>query len=125
MLEDLDSTDSGHLIVQLNEGDGDKWLSGYEALALVEQHQWLEKRTKEATPILLPAHKGKPVVSFPSLRMAVDAWKGNHDAHALQRREEERFEQAGPGRGQSTDADRLGRRKAQQEKALSGFGWSR
>ena len=122
LLEDLDSADNGHLIVQLEEEDGDNWQSTYEALPLVDQHQWLEKRTKEATPILLPAHKGKPIVSFPSLRLAVDAWKGSHDAHALQRREEERFEQAGPGRGQSTDTDRLGRRKAQQEKALSGFG---
>ena len=121
LLEDLDSSDNGHLIVQLTENDKENWEDEYQALPLVEQHQWLEQRTKEATPILLPSHEGSAIVSFPSLRQAVDAWKGSHDAHALQRREEERFEQAGPGRGQSTGAERLERRKAQQEKALSGF----
>ncbi|MBQ70849.1 MAG: hypothetical protein CMA65_05095 [Euryarchaeota archaeon] len=122
LLEDLDSSDNGHLIVQLTENDKENWEDEYQALPLVEQHQWLEQRTKEATPILLPSHDGSAIVSFPSLRQSVDAWKGSHDAHALQRREEERFEQAGPGRGQSTGAERLERRKAQQEKALSGFG---
>ena len=39
----------------------------------------------------------------------------------LQRREEERFEQAGPGRGQSTEVEKLERRQAQQQKALEGF----
>ena len=56
-----------------------------------------------------------------SLCEVIDIWKGSHDAHALQRREEERFEQAGPGRGQSTEVERLERRQAQQEKALEGF----
>lgn len=121
LLDDLDSSDSGHLIVQLMDVDKESWEEEYEKLSMIEQHQWLEQRAKEATPILLPSHAGKPQVSFPSLRQAVDAWKGSHDAHALQRREEERFDQAGPGRGQSTGAERLERRKAQQEKALSGF----
>ncbi|HJM55456.1 MAG TPA: ribosome rescue protein RqcH [Poseidonia sp.] len=121
LLQDLDSSNNGHLIIELNEEDEDNWEKTYQGLTMVEQHQWLEQRTREATPILLPSHKGKPLVSFPSLREAVDSWKGSHDAHALQRREEERFEQAGPGRGQSTTAERLERRKAQQEKALAGF----
>ena len=121
LLQDLDSSNNGHLIIELNEEDEDNWEKTYQGLTMVEQHQWLEQRTREATPILLPSHKGKSLVSFPSLREAVDSWKGSHDAHALQRREEERFEQAGPGRGQSTTAERLERRKAQQEKALAGF----
>jgi len=121
LLQDLDSSNNGHLIIELNEEDEDNWEKTYQGLTMVEQHQWLEQRTREATPILLPSHKGKPLVSFPSLREAVDSWKGSHDAHALQRREEERFEQAGPGRGQSTTAERLERRKSQQEKALAGF----
>ena len=60
-------------------------------------------------------------MSYSSLCESIDVWKGTHDAHALQRREEERFEQAGPGRGQSTEVEKLERRKAQQEKALGGF----
>ena len=40
---------------------------------------------------------------------------------ALARREAEKLDIAAPGRGHSTDVERLERRKAQQEKALEGF----
>ena len=70
---------------------------------------------------MLPQHADMPRVSFPTLCETIDVWKGVHDAHALQRREEERFEQAGPGRGQSTEVEKLERRQAQQQKALEGF----
>ena len=86
-----------------------------------QRQAWLSQRAIEATPILLPQHADVPRVSFRSLCETIDVWKGIHDAHALQRREEERFEQAGPGRGQSTEVEKLERRQAQQRKALSGF----
>ena len=121
LLSQLDDSDNGHLVLKLHENDPDPWRPFYDGLAAGEQQAWLAERSVEATPILLPQHTDMAQVSFPSLCEAVDTWKGAHDAHALQRREEERFEQAGPGRGQSTEVERLERRKAQQEKALAGF----
>ena len=53
--------------------------------------------------------------------LAVDAWRGAHDAGALARREAEKLDIASPGRGFSTEVEKLERRKAQQEKALSEF----
>ena len=53
---------------------------------------------------------------------AVDEWMGQYDSHALARREAEALDVASPGRGYSTDVERLERRLAQQEKALEGFG---
>ena len=53
---------------------------------------------------------------------AVDDWLGPHAAHALARREAEALDVAAPGRGHSTDVERLERRLAQQERALEGFG---
>jgi predicted ribosome quality control (RQC) complex YloA/Tae2 family protein len=83
--------------------------------------RFLEEHASEATPILLPSHKGMAQAIFPTLCEAVDAWKGAHDAGALARREAERLDIAAPGRGHSTDVERLERRKVQQEKALGGF----
>ncbi len=121
LLDDLAKPQDAHLMLRLNDDDGDAWESTLASLPLGEQQKWLESRAVEATPILLPQHAAMPRVSMPSLCEVVDAWKGSHDAHALQRREEERFDQAGPGRGQSTEVERLERRKQQQEKALEGF----
>jgi len=121
LLNDLDNPSEAYLLLKLLENDGKDWKDKLEAMPLVEQHQWLAERASEATPILLPQHEGMARVSMSSLCEVIDAWKGSHDAHALQRREEERFEQAGPGRGQSTEVERLERRQAQQERALSGF----
>ncbi len=121
LLSELDASDKGHLVLKLREDDPEPWSPFYEGLAVAEQQTWLVERSVEATPILLPQHADMPQVSFSSLCEAIDIWKGSHDAHALQRREEERFEQAGPGRGQSTEVERLERRKAQQESAMAGF----
>ncbi len=108
-------------MLKLQDDDPDDWQAHLNGLVQAEAHQWAAQRAVEATPILLPQHEDMPRVSFTSLCEAVDVWKGVHDAHALQRREEERFEQAGPGRGQSTEVEKLERRQAQQEKALAGF----
>ena len=121
LLEQLDGSSQGHLVLRLLEEDGTGWEGKLSAMEHVAQHEWLAQRAIEATPILLPQHDGVPYVSFQSLCETIDVWKGSHDAHALQRRQEEQFEQAGPGRGQSTEVERLERRKAQQEKALEGF----
>ena len=121
LLADLANADSAHLMLNLLEDDPNDWQAHLEGLEQGEAHRWVAARAVEATPILLPQHDGMPRVSFPSLCETVDVWKGVHDAHALQRREEERFEQAGPGRGQSTEVEKLERRQAQQEKALAGF----
>ncbi len=121
LLEDLDTSDEGYLLVKPTAEDPSDWEAHLSTLEQPQQHLWLSERAVEATPILLPQHDGVPHVSYSSLCESIDVWKGTHDAHALQRREEERFEQAGPGRGQSTEVEKLERRKAQQEKALGGF----
>ena len=121
LLEDLDTSDEGYLLVKPTAEDPSDWEAHLSTLDQPQQHLWLSERAVEATPILLPQHDGVPHVSYSSLCESIDVWKGAHDAHALQRREEERFEQAGPGRGQSTEVEKLERRKAQQEKALGGF----
>ena len=121
LLEDLDTSDEGYLLVKPTAEDPSDWEAHLSTLDQPQQHLWLSERAVEATPILLPQHDGLPHVSYSSLCESIDVWKGTHDAHALQRREEERFEQAGPGRGQSTEVEKLERRKAQQEKALGGF----
>ena len=121
LLEDLDTSDEGYLLVKPTAEDPSDWKAHLSTLEQPQQHLWLSERAVEATPILLPQHDGVPHVSYSSLCESIDVWKGTHDAHALQRREEERFEQAGPGRGQSTEVEKLERRKAQQEKALGGF----
>ena len=102
LLTQLDNSEMAHLVLKLQEKDAADWNPFYQGLSVAEQQGWLAERSVEATPILLPQHADMPQVSFSSLCEAIDTWKGLHDAHALQRREEERFEQAGPGRGQST-----------------------
>lgn len=121
LLDELATTETAHLMLNLQDDDPENWEDHMGGLEQGEAHQWIAQRAVEATPILLPQHADAPRVSYSSLCEAVDIWKGVHDAHALQRREEERFEQAGPGRGQSTEVEKLERRQAQQEKALAGF----
>ena len=121
LLHDLDNQRQGHLVLRLEDSDSDQWEDELSTMDLQERHQWLASRGEEATPILLPHHEGKPRVSMSSLCEAIDVWKGSHDAHALQRREEEKMDQTGPGRGQSTEVERLERRQNQQERALEGF----
>ena len=86
-----------------------------------KRDRFFEQYACEATPTLLPHHTSLTQIRFPTLCEAVDAWKGAHDAMALARREAEKLDIAAPGRGHSTDVERLERRKVQQEKALQGF----
>ena len=77
---------------------------------------------EQAWPLVLSTLKDSERKDFPTMSEAVDEWMGLHDAHALARREAEALDVASPGRGYSTDVERLERRLAQQEKALEGFG---
>ena len=123
LLSDLAQTQVGHLMLKKNSTTSNEDLE-QKANAYApsgERDRFFEEHACEATPTLLPAHKGAAKASFPSLCEAVDAWKGAHDAMALARREAEKMDIAAPGRGHSTDVERLERRKAQQEKALEGF----
>ncbi len=76
----------------------------------------------QAWPMVLSTLKDRETKEFPTMSEAVDEWMGLHDAHALARRESEALDIASPGRGFSTDVERLERRLEHQEKALDGFG---
>lgn len=123
LLNDLAETRVGYLLLKPTSEES---VSELEDKALShtpngDRDRFYEKHASEATPTLLPSHQNAAKASFPSLCHAVDAWKGAHDAMALARREAEKLDIAAPGRGHSTDVERLERRKAQQEKALEGF----
>ena len=80
-----------------------------------------EEGYEEAWPMILSTLQDKECKEYATMCEAVDEWLGPHDAHALARREAEALDVAAPGRGHSTDVERLERRLAQQEKALEGF----
>ena len=76
---------------------------------------------EQAWPMVLTTLQDKEYKEYDTMCEAVDEWLGPHDAHALARREAEALDVAAPGRGYSTDIERLERRLAQQESALEGF----
>ena len=100
----------------------------YDALQEMLHAEWKgylflkDERITEAWPIILPTKEGSVRKDFDSMSAAVDEWMGEHDANALARREAEALDVASPGRGYSTDVERLKRRLSQQENALEGFG---
>ncbi|HIF90764.1 MAG TPA: fibronectin-binding domain-containing protein [Candidatus Poseidoniales archaeon] len=123
LLNDLSTSKNGFLILKPSkevnaeqlQAEADKHVIG------VERDRFLEMHAEEATPILLPSHVDKAMLSFDTLGDAVDAWKGFHDSAALARREAEKLDIAAPGRGHSTDVERLQRRLVQQEKSMKDF----
>lgn len=123
LLTELAETRVGYLLLKADEETSTSELEekakGYSPNG--DRDRFYEKYATEATPTLLPNHAEAPKAMFSSLCQAVNAWKGAHDAMALARREAEKLDIAAPGRGHSTDVERLERRKAQQEKALEGF----
>ncbi|MDP6187825.1 MAG: ribosome rescue protein RqcH [Candidatus Poseidoniaceae archaeon] len=123
LLSNLAETPQGILLMKPTEEKDvpnlEREAAGMEANGL--RDRFFEQHASEATPTLLPSHEGMAQAIFPTLCEAVDAWKGAHDAGALARREAEKLDIAAPGRGHSTDVERLERRKVQQEKALEGF----
>ncbi len=123
LLDDLANSRQGYLMLKPSAEFDEKGLK--EHISTLENNsirdRFLETHANEATPTLLPSHSSMVKMEFDSLCKAVDAWKGAHDAGALARREAEKLDVAAPGRGHSTDVERLERRKAQQEKALEGF----
>ena len=76
---------------------------------------------EQAWPMVLTTLQDLEYKEYDTMCEAVDEWLGPHDAHALARREAEALDVAAPGRGHSTDIERLERRLAQQESALEGF----
>ena len=113
----------GYLILKPDKEQSDEDLQSLsdEQIDDAKRDKFLEQYGSEASPTLLPAHESKVIMEFPSMCSAVDAWRGAHDAGALARREAEKLDIASPGRGFSTEVEKLERRKAQQEKALSEF----
>ncbi len=123
LLTSLANDAKGYVILA---SKGDQSIEQLQALANQqtdgsERDKFLAQYGDEASPTLLPSHHGKAVMEFDQLCQAVDAWRGAHDAGALARREAEKLDIASPGRGFSTEVEKLERRQAQQEKALDGF----
>jgi len=123
LLDELASKAKGYLILK---PEGEQSVAELQLLADqqidgAKRDRFLEQYGVEASPTLLPAHDGKAKLEFTKMGEAVDAWRGAHDAGALARREAEKLDIAAPGRGYSTDVEKLERRQAQQEKALGGF----
>ena len=123
LLNDLSTSKNGFLILKPSKEVNAEQLQAVadEHVNGVERDKFLEIHTEEATPILLPSHTDKAMLSFDTLGDAVDAWKGYHDSAALARREAEKLDIAAPGRGHSTDVERLQRRLVQQEKSMKDF----
>ena len=120
LLSDLAQTNEGFLLLKPDKETSKEDLEQQSATHEPngKRDRFFEQFACEATPTLLPSHGELIQVQFPTLCQAVDAWKGAHDAMALARREAEKLDIAAPGRGHSTDVERLERRKVQQEKAL-------
>ena len=123
LLSDLAQTNEGFLLLKPDKETSKEDLEQQSATHEPngKRDRFFEQFACEATPTLLPSHGELIQIQFPTLCQAVDAWKGAHDAMALARREAEKLDIAAPGRGHSTDVERLERRKVQQEKALKGF----
>ena len=122
-LEQLNASQSGHLILKPTKEHDETTLDSLLAMDTLDAKATttLRETAVEATPFLLPSHSGVHSYECTSLCSAIDAWKGHHDANALARREQEKLDAAAPGRGHSTEVEKLERRLKQQEQALSGF----
>lgn len=123
LLDGLANAAQGYLILAPDEGQSISELQSIadQQVEGGERDKFLLKYAIEASPTLLPAHSDKVIMHFKQLCQAVDAWRGAHDAGALARREAEKLDVAAPGRGFSTEVEKLERRQAQQEKALESF----
>ena len=122
-LETLNSSRTGYLILKSTQEYDEKTLDAMITMETLDAKATttLRETAVEATPLLLPSHSGFHSYQCASLCSAIDAWKGHHDANALARREQEKLDAAAPGRGHSTEVEKLERRLKQQEQALSGF----
>ena len=111
-LEQLNASQTGHLILKPSEEYNEDALHTIAAMETLDAKSstTLRETATEATPLLLPSHAGKIAFSCSSLCSAIDAWKGHHDANALARREQEKLDAAAPGRGHSTEVEKLERR---------------
>ncbi len=108
------------LLSDLSKGSG-AWLILSDDAPEIEEDKDYSEHVVEATPLLLPAHEGKKTIEMPSMAIAIDTWRGAHDAFALARREEEMAKTTSQGRMASSPVETLERRLAQQESALEKF----
>jgi predicted ribosome quality control (RQC) complex YloA/Tae2 family protein len=121
--EDMTSADALHTAFQrlIAEIDGEGAVAilseAFEASDNpLERDLQMEANCIEVGPVQLTGDA--VTIPFESLSEAVDAWKGGHDAAALQRREAEKLAAiTAPGQTDS-DAKKLGRREVQQETAV-------
>jgi predicted ribosome quality control (RQC) complex YloA/Tae2 family protein len=122
-LEKLNASRTGHLILKPTKEHDENTLDALLAMDALDAKATttLREAAVEATPLLLPSHSNARSYECASLCSAIDAWKGHHDANALARREQEKLDAAAPGRGHSTEVEKLERRLKQQEQALEGF----
>ena len=122
-LEELNATHIGHLILKSNTEYDTTMLETVASMEELDAKSAMIVRetATEATPLLLPSHSGAVALKCSTLCEAIDSWKGFHDANALARREQEKLDEAAPGRGHSTEVEKLERRLKQQEQALEGF----
>jgi predicted ribosome quality control (RQC) complex YloA/Tae2 family protein len=122
-LTKLNASRTGHLILKPTNEHDEKALDALLAMETLDAKATtaLRETAVEATPLLLPSHSNARSYECASLCSAIDAWKGHHDANALARREQEKLDAAAPGRGHSTEVEKLERRLKQQEQALEGF----
>ena len=122
-LEKLNASRTGHLILKPTKEHDENTLDALLAMDVLDAKATttLRETAVEATPLLLPSHANARSYECASLCSAIDAWKGHHDANALARREQEKLDAAAPGRGHSTEVEKLERRLKQQEQALEGF----
>jgi len=122
-LERLNSSRGGHLILKPSKEHDEETLDALLARDTLDAKATttLRETAVEATPLLLPSHSNTRSYECANLCSAIDAWKGHHDANALARREQEKLDAAAPGRGHSTEVEKLERRLKQQEQALEGF----
>ena len=122
-LDQLNTKRNGHLILKPTPEFDENTLIAIRTMDTLDAKSTaiVRETAKEATPLLLPSHSDSIVYDCPTLCSAIDAWKGHHDANALARREQEKLDAAAPGRGHSTEVEKLERRLKQQEKALQGF----
>jgi predicted ribosome quality control (RQC) complex YloA/Tae2 family protein len=104
-----------------------KEIDGDGAIAIVKELFEIPINPLELEPLMVAhctevgpveIHNEALTIEFESLSLAIDAWKGGHDANALARREAEKIaEITAPGQADSEDA-KLARREHQQVAAI-------
>jgi len=120
LMEELVSVKAGaYLICETDSVD--QLRAELEACAGQAQRDALFAEHAIEVSAVLPLNNERHLcVPFETLSEAIDAWKGDHDSAATERRMQEKVRAETPRAGE-TEAFRLERRLAGQQKALEGF----